>query len=219
MDSAFPVHQPGDIIARIDTTPRLEAWKSIPRRIRKELKRRSGTTIDWMAGVEPYDRPWAVVFGGKGLAALQPPDTPLFSFEFTPDSLDRVQVDTTPPSDTSEPSSTEDPPDIGLNDESCGLLGNLPGRAQWLVQRPFMAGQRIRSHFWQYEGTDKRVDWFMFYVAGARDVTVATGTMTVPPGGTAQWSVTCHHATVETTDAPPALSPEWLRGRPGGLRA
>jgi hypothetical protein len=203
--SSVPLHQPGDIVFDGRAT-REDAWRAIPRSSRKELTRRSGGPIDWIADLNPDGLPWAVTFGDRGLAALRA-GGPLFSFDFTPGSLQSVPIDSRWSSDTDTPQTDlpADPPDIGLRAAAYEMLGNLPARAQRLLQLPFLDGQPVLNNVWQYEGTLERLDRFMFYLAGPREVTVATGTMVVPPGGTAQWSLTCYHATVTHTDAPPPL--------------
>jgi hypothetical protein len=88
---------------------------------------------------------------------------------------------------------------IGLDREAEGLLGNLPPRVQELLQTPFSAERPVLRHGWAYEGFEHRLDMFMVYLAGSRDVTVATGTKVVPAGhtdATAHWSLTCYRASV-----------------------
>ncbi|SFN50724.1 hypothetical protein [Actinomadura madurae] len=203
MDASVPLHQPGDMLFNAPMT-REETWQTIPKRTRKKLKRRSGKPIDWIANLGPDGLPWAVTFGKRGLAAYRT-NFDVFSFDFTPGSLNRVPVDGGYPSDTEPPedSMPVDPPDLGINQEDYDILGNLPARAQRLLQLPFLDGQEVLSNCWLYKGTLERLDEFMFYLAGPREVTVATGTMAVTPGGTAHWSLTCYHATVTHTDAPP----------------
>ncbi|MEO3829019.1 hypothetical protein [Actinomadura sp. B10D3] len=182
---------------------REETWETIPKQVRKELTRRSGKPIDWIANLGPDGLPWAVIFGKRGLAAYRP-SFGVFSFDFTPESLSQAPVEGGYPSAAGSPEDgmPVDPPDLGLNQEDYDILGNLPAQAQRLLQLPFLDGQEILSNCWLYKGTLERIDEFMFYLAGPQEVTAATGTMVTPPGGTAHWSLTCYHATVAHTDAP-----------------
>jgi hypothetical protein len=201
MDSSVPPHQPGDIVFNGRAT-REETWRLIPRHTRRELTRRSGEPIAWIADLNPDGLPWAVTFGDRALAALRA-GWGVFSFDFTPGSLQSVPIDSRMPSDDEAPTDIPaDPPDIGLGSEVYDMLGNLPLRAQRLLQLPFLDGAQVMSNTWQYEGTDERLDRFMFYLAGTQEVTIATGTMVVPPGGKAEWSLVCYHATVAHTDVP-----------------
>lgn len=82
MDASVPLHQPGDMLFNAPMT-REETWQTIPKRTRKELKRRSGKPIDWIANLGPDGLPWAVTFGKRGLAAYRT-NFDVFSFDFTP---------------------------------------------------------------------------------------------------------------------------------------
>jgi hypothetical protein len=209
--ASVPVHQAGDM--RLGSGKlRQECWENIGERTRTRTQEFAGRVIEWFASEgasSPDGRSYAVVFGEQGLAVAEPrintehrPVYAISAFLFDPASLRHVRVDHRPPPHT--PTAPAAPaagpaPDLGLRASARGLLGNLPPRAQELLQAPFVAGQRILRCDWAYEGFDHQLNMFMLYLAGPRDVTVATGTKVVPVGhtdATAHWSLTCYRVSV-----------------------
>jgi hypothetical protein len=209
---AVPLHQAGDMGLDSDEKLRQECWETIGERTRERLMERAGGVIDWFArrdASSPDGRSYAVVFGDKGLSIAEPrigtdhrPVYAVSAFVFAPASLRHVQVDHRPPPHATAASSGAAPSgrtDLGLSSAAQGLLGNLPPRVQQLLQAPFAAGQPVLSCNWAYQGFEHRLNMFMLYLAGPQDVTVATGTKTVPAGhtvATAHWSLTCYRASV-----------------------
>lgn len=207
-----PVHQAGRM--GLDTGEKLrdECWAAIGERTKGRLGELAGGVIDWFAHRDPSSpdgRPYAVVFGDRGLSIAEPrvntehrPVYAVSAFVFAPGSLRHVRVDhRPPPHGVPGPAGPGGPagPDLGLSPNARGLLGNLPPQAQELLQSPFTDGQRLVACDWGYEGYEHRLDMFMVYLAGTRDVTVATGTKVVPAGhtgATAHWSLTCYRASV-----------------------
>jgi hypothetical protein len=176
----------------------------------------AGGIIEWYAhrdSSDPEGRPYAVVFGDRGLSIAEPrintehrPVYAISAYLLDPGSLRHVPVEHRPP-----PHVVTTPPgsavasghpgvhDLGLSPTSRGLLGNLPQRAQELLQAPFSSAQPVRRCLWSYEGVEHRLTMFMLCLAGSRDVTVATGTKVIPAGhndATAHWSLTCYRASV-----------------------
>jgi hypothetical protein len=206
-----PLHRAADMRLE-DRKLREECWESIGARTRARAEELAGRVIEWFAGEDsssPDRRSYAVVFGERGLAIAEPridtahrPVYAISAFQFVPDSLRHVRIDHRPfPRAAAAPA----PPaggataDMGLSTEALGLLGNLPPQAQELLQAPFGADRRALRCDWYYEGFEHQLTMFMFYIAGARDVTVATGTKVVPAGhtdATAHWSLTCYRASV-----------------------
>ncbi|WP_030166528.1 hypothetical protein [Spirillospora albida] len=210
-----PLHRPGEM--RLGGSPnREECWASIGPRTRARLAELSGAAITWFAHEDASSgdgRPYAVTFGESGLSIADPrvdtehrPVYAISSFQLAPGTLRHVQVDHRPPPNASRPgrpraASTRDTPPSGLalDDGALGVLGNLPAQAQELLQTPFLGGQDILRNMWYYEGHDHHLTTFVFFIAGARDVTVATGSKIVPVGhtdATAHWSLTCYRAAV-----------------------
>ncbi|MDN3351329.1 hypothetical protein [Actinomadura sp. DC4] len=156
-----------------------------------------------------------MVFGDRGLSLADPrlnaqlrPAYAISAFAFLPGSLRHVRVDHRPPPYASSRSSGPAPSpgpagpryvNLGLGADIEGVLGNLPPRAQELLQAPFVHGQRVLRYQWGAEGSEYGLSMFLLYLAGPKDVTVAVGTSTIPSGhttATAHWSVTCYRAAV-----------------------
>jgi hypothetical protein len=192
---------------------RQECWEMIGGRTRARLTELTGNLIDWFASADPSSadgRPYAVVFGDRGLSIAEPrintghrPVYALSAFEFVPASLRHVRVDHRPPphaaASTAAPGAPEAGAPPGIGETARGLLGNLPSKAQELLQAPFTGDQDVIRCDWSYEGFEHHLNMFMFFLAGRRDVTVASGTKVVPAGhtpATAHWSLTCYRASV-----------------------
>ncbi|MFB4308890.1 hypothetical protein [Actinomadura sp. GTD37] len=205
-----PVHRPGEM--RLGGSRlREECWTAVGARTRQRLAELSGAPIDWFAREDESSgdgRCFAVTLGEAGLSIAEPrvntehrPVYAISSFQFAPGSLRHVQIDHRPPPRAAPfgTAAAVPPPGIGLSTSAKGILGNLPPGAQELLQAPFTSGQRILRENWYYEGYDHRLDAFVFYLAGAKDVTFATGTKLIPAGHTddsAHWSLTCYRASV-----------------------
>ncbi|WP_345438778.1 hypothetical protein [Actinoallomurus vinaceus] len=211
-----PLHQAGEMGLDSGEKLRQECWEMIGGRTRERLTELAGGVIDWFArrdASSPDGRPYAVVFGDRGLTIAEPrintehrPVYAVSGFLFEPGSLRHVRVDHRPPpyAPGSGPAlgSGPRPPAqqiAGLDSADRGLLGNLPPRAQELLQTPFTSGQGVLRCNWAYEGFEHHLNMFMVCLAGARDVTVASGTKVIPAGhtdATAHWSLTCYRASV-----------------------
>lgn len=195
-----------------DEKLRAECWETIGERTRQRLNELAGSAIDWFASRDHSSsdgRSYAVVFGDKGLSIAEPrlstehrPVYSISAFVFDPASLRHMKVDHRPPPRTAPVSSGPGPgkgADLGLSSRAQGLIGNLPPSVQELLQTPFTTGQRVLRCDWSYEGYENHLTMFMVYLAGAKDVTVATGTKVIPAGhtqATAHWSLTCYRASV-----------------------
>ncbi|WUI02160.1 hypothetical protein OHR68_10235 [Spirillospora sp. NBC_00431] len=197
---------------------REELWESIGPKSRNRLHELAGNAIEWYAMTDassPEGRPYAVVVGDAGLAVAEPristdhrPVYAISAFLFAPGSLRHVEIDHRPPrrvptSATAAPAAPGNAAagvDLGLSEAAKGVIGNLPPRAQELLQAPFTGQRRPMRIDWWYQGFEHRLNAFVFYLAGARDVTFATGTKDVPAGhdaASAHWSLTCYRASVE----------------------
>lgn len=208
-----PVHRPGEMRLGADRL-REECWASIGQRTRERLAELSGAPIDWFAATDTSSgdgRPYAVTFGDTGLSIAEPrintehrPVYAVSSFQFAPGSLRHVQVDHRPgphAGATAAPAGGPygTPPDLGLDRSALDVLGNLPPRAQELLQTPFLQGQQILRDLWYYEGHEHNLSTFMFFLAGRKDVTAAIGSKVLPVGHTAEtahWTLTCYRASV-----------------------
>jgi hypothetical protein len=191
---------------------RQECWETIGERTRTRLGELAGNVIDWYAAPDsssPDGRSYAVVFGDRGLSIAEPrintehrPVYAVSAFVFAPGPPRQVRVDHRPqPHGVAITQGAAVPESAGpdLGEDARGVLGNLPPKAQELLQAPFAGGQDVLRCSWAYEGFEHRLDMFMFYLAGPRDVTVASGTKVIPAGhtaATAHWSLTCYRASV-----------------------
>ncbi|MFB4314687.1 hypothetical protein [Actinomadura sp. 21ATH] len=210
--AAAPLHRAEAM--RFGGRPRQEYWEAIGPRTRQRLHELAGGVIDWFAAADASaadGRPYGVVFGDRGLAIAEPridtahrPVYAISAFVLDPGSLRHVAIDHRPPPGPAPfaPAGTAGAagPDIGLSPAAKGVLGNLPPRAQELLQTPFTQGRRLLCHDWWYEGAEHRLSAFILFLAGAKDVTVAVGTKDVPVGhtdATAHWSLTCYRASVQ----------------------
>ncbi|WP_395959156.1 hypothetical protein [Actinomadura sp. 6N118] len=192
---------------------RQDHWNTMGPAIRDRLLKRAGNIIEWWAfedSSDPDHRPYAVVFGDRGLLVAEPRLNSehrqvyaLSSYELDPASFRRMTVDhrpsaTTPPVPP-PPATGPASPDLDLSPAARGLLGNLPPTAQELLQAPFLAGERVLRCDWYYEGHEHHLKMFMVYLACPQSVTVANGTKIIPAGhtdATAHWNLECRRATV-----------------------
>src|SRR5699024_10819291 len=106
--------------------------------------------------------------------------------------------------DSSKRTAAASPPDapsrnVSIRPQVRQVLGNLPPRAQELLQSPFTSGQKIlrQDHYYYGEaGGELSVCSMVF--AGTRDIPAVEGTRTAPVGHTeanAHWSLRCYRAT------------------------
>lgn len=209
----FPLHRPGEM--QLGGRRRYECWESVGERTRERLAELSGAPIEWFAATDTSSgdgRAYAVTFGEAGLSVAEPrintehrPVYAVSSFQFAPGSLRHVQVDHRPAPNMPPPTAPygtpygAPPPDLGLDEAAQGVIGNLPPRAQELLQTPFLQGQQVLRNVWYYEGHEHNLTAFMFFLAGRKDVTAAIGSKVVPVGhtnATAHWALTCYRASV-----------------------
>lgn len=210
-----PIHAATEMSLATPGKLRGEHWDMLGERARRRLLELSGPIIGWFASSDSSngdDRSRAVVFGSLGLAIAEPrldadhrPVSLISAYQFDPGSLGHEHVEHRPRTGTSgkpvrlgEPGARAVSPN-GLDPATAGLIGNLPRRAQELLQAPFLAGQSIRKCDWYYEGHSHNLSVFMLVLAGAQEVTVAVGTKIVPAGpddSTAHWSLDCYRVAV-----------------------
>lgn len=218
-------HRAGKMTFSRSRRLRDQCWAAIEERVKARLKEHVGEILEWWAYDDEEvarenrdDRPAAVVFGPRGLCFATPAfdgERPVYvisGYLLDPVSARRFPIahrpQHGPPHRPGWAAKPEPAPqarpgthlvDIGLPDEARELLGNLPARVQSLLQGPFTSGQRVDNCGWYYEGDERRLAVFTVFLAGDRDVTLVTGTSTVPPARTsagAHWDLVCHQATV-----------------------
>jgi hypothetical protein len=220
-DTATPVNDPAAMDVAAGAPLRDECWKLIGPPVRDRIRQRSGEIIEWWAGVpEGADgRPIAVVVGRNAAVFAEPTlnmeNRPVYVLavyeldfgsiregpvEHRPSRDSRLRPRLKPRAGAATPAAAPPvgPSITGLTASARGVLGNLPRRAQELLQAPFLEDEVLRCE-WHYEGSATRLDMFGIVLAGASELTLATGTKQVPPGHsetTAHWSLRCYRATV-----------------------
>jgi hypothetical protein len=202
--------------------PREESWAAMSAKIRGRLTELAGDVIEWFASSDPFsseNRPRAVVLGTLAFCVAEPridatgrPVYELNRYEFVPGSHKTMPVKhrpggaavatkVAPQTEGSLPPPSGRPSGwLGLSSRELGQLGNLPPKAQELLQAPFSAKDPVqRCEYW-YSGRPNRLDTYMLVLAGRHFVTAAVGTQQVPIGhsvANAHWDLTCHRLAVD----------------------
>lgn len=196
-----------------------ESWAAMSAKIRGRLTELAGDVIEWFATSDPYSsesRPRAVVLGTQAFCVAEPRIDPtgrpvyeLNRYEFVSGSHKAVPLEHRPAtrgaaparvSPQAGPSLPHPNSDLGLSSREVGQLGNLPPKAQELLQAPFSSRDPVRRCEYWYSGRANHLDVYMFVLAGRHFVTAAVGTQHVPVGHTvanAHWNLTCHRLAVD----------------------
>lgn len=212
------LHSPDEIGFLPDHPLRDTHWLNLPEKVRTRLLDRAGDLVEWWADDHPGasdQGTTAVVMGTTALCTADARFDPrrnrfalwdLKYYVFQPDSRHRKTVSSEPATPrrgaaTGRPPGsalmiTHDHPAPtlpGLGAAACGLLGNLPPRAQQLLQSPFVRAKeaidRCDSYYTGFPDTGE-IDMFAVYLRSATALTFAKGTRTT--GGA--WSLECHTA-------------------------
>jgi hypothetical protein len=219
-DGSRPQTYQGSGLPLDDRYPsRDESWAAMSPKIRGRLTELAGDVIEWFAWKDPYsseNRSRAVILGTRAFCIAEPRiDSTgravyeLSRYEFVPGSHKRIPVQHRPGAWSGTVQRVAAQPgaplprrksDLGLSSQETGQLGNLPLKAQELLQAPFSSKDPVqRCEYW-YSGRANRLDTYMFILAGRHYVTAAVGNQQVPVGNTvanAQWNLTCHRLAVE----------------------
>jgi hypothetical protein len=207
-----PVHDAGTL-GFVDLPGRDVWWQRLGAKVRDRMVARVGPTVEWWAYCHHTNaqRPYAVVFGERGLAVCTPtvndrggPAQLLTVVPFVPSSLRHavvVQKAGAPPSGrpslpgggTSAPAAG----DVQLPARARGFLGNLPAEAQSRLQWPFVNGDVLDHSDYHYSGDSDEMDVWC-YLAGRRWVTFVSGhgTGLSGPAHRASWRLVCRQAEV-----------------------
>lgn len=208
-----PLHTPGEMALQSGNPLRHDCWNMLSPGVRAKMSERTGPAIGWWAETfsTAESRPGAVVLGDRGLAIAEPrvnaEHQPVYSvatYLIDPSSFQHQQIEHRPERfHGRRRGNPSDPPPVhsikGLGSAASRLLGNLPPRAQELLQSPFLDGAELTRCDWHYEGHENHLRMFMIYLAGPDVVTAALGSTIVPAGhsqATAHWSLACLRATV-----------------------
>jgi hypothetical protein len=196
-----------------------ESWAQMSAKIRDRVMESAGEVIEWFASMDPYsseNRPRAVVLGTRAFCIVEPridaagrPVYEINRYEFVSGSHKTVPVEHRPgprggaPASAAphaKPSPLQSKSELGLSSRETGQLGNLPPKAQELLQAPFSAKDPVRRCEYWYSGRANRLDTYMLVLAGRHFVTAAVGSQQVPVGHTvadAHWKLTCHRLAVD----------------------
>jgi hypothetical protein len=209
-DGQAPIHA-ARTLEFTDNPGREHWWAALGPAVHRRIAEKVGSTIEWWAYCDPVQatRPYAVVFGTDGLGVTTPlvndagrPAHRINVRRFTSGSVRHAMVNQRPtnrPPSAGPPAPTGAAAALGLGDELCGFLGNLPAEAQARMQSPFLAGDQVEdSNYFYTRTTDRRLDVWC-YLAGRRIVTFVSGHRDAPEGAAphaASWQLICRMAEV-----------------------
>jgi hypothetical protein len=198
---------------------REESWAALSVKLRDRLAELAGDVIEWFASSDPYSRekrPRAVVLGTQAFCVAEPRIDingravyELNRYEFVPGSHKTIPIEHRPGTRSAAaarvasetgPSLLQPKSQLGLSSQDLGQLGNLPPKAQELLQAPFSSTDPVRRCEYWYSGRAHHLDIYLFVLAGRHFVTAAVGTQQVPIGHTvanAHWNLTCHRLAVD----------------------
>lgn len=197
----------------VDRPGREYWWRQLSEAARDRMVARVGPIVEWWAYCHRTDpeRPYAVVFGERGLAVATPTVNDrggsaqlLKVVPFVPSSLRHavvVRKQTRARSARPALSGGAAPPEYGeelpLSAPLRGFLGNLPAEAQARLQSPFVNGDEFDRGDFFYSGDDNELDVWC-YLAGRRWVTFVSGhgSALSGPAHRASWRLICRQAEV-----------------------
>ncbi|MFK0152020.1 hypothetical protein ACIQVL_04790 [Streptomyces sp. NPDC090499] len=207
-----PVHDAATL-RFVDRPGREYWWRQLSEAVRDRMVTRVGPIVEWWAYCHPADneRPYAVVFGERGLAVATPtvndrggPAQLLTVVPFVPSSLRHAVVVQKPARARSGrlalpvgDAPREDCAELPLPERLRGFLGNLPVEAQARLQWPFVNGDVFDRGDCFYCGDDDELDVWC-YLAGRRWVTFVSGhgSALSGPAHRASWRLVCRQAEV-----------------------
>jgi len=189
------------------------AWEKLGSNAQRVLRSRvGGEIIEWWASLNSDGKCHAVALGTAGLCEADPLTTRdgkrahrIKTVPFMPDSLTsltwRQTVDSgTPDRDSTGSQETTTPPLASyLSDEFCGFLGNLPARAQEMIQEPYTPQRDLVGGYYSQIDSDlSGTAWsFWCYLADNQILTFCSGskvTQRAASPGRASWKMTCYRA-------------------------
>jgi hypothetical protein len=189
-------------------TLRDRCWPKLGANTQNELRGcAGGDIIEWWAGLTPQDRlPLGVVLGPSALCHAEPFRKEsgghahrMKSFRFAPESLSSVSWNNG--ADARHGGAVEDSRKPRLADSLdsafTGFLGNLPGEAQRLLQKPFAPGPGL-TYAYHFEKIPSHTEtqWkFWCYLLDDRVVAFESGVSVTFNTGAVRWDVVCYTAT------------------------
>jgi hypothetical protein len=198
---------------------RESAYAKLGSNAQRELRSRvGGEMLEWWA--EPVSQGfYAVALGPVGLCEAKPFTRPdrkkayrMRLLRFTPDSLTQVTWTQTEEANTNEResvSSDQAAPLLAccLSSEFCGFLGNLPDKAQQLIQEIYAPRPDLAySHYYEIESELSETIWYFWcYLADDQVLTFCSGskvTQRAASPGLARWRATCYRAAIAPSKHP-----------------
>lgn len=173
--SDAPIYQPGELRFGGSSATREELWRRLSPAVHDKVNQRLGRLLEWWAA--DYDgRVSAVVLGTRALIVIEPtvntagsPATEISAIRLNESSFRTVRITAGAesrvvgasrpgavssagfPSRPGEPSARGDAALTRyLNDGMRGFLGQLPKRAQELLQDPFLTAETAPRHDYYY---------------------------------------------------------------------
>jgi hypothetical protein len=189
------------------------AWEKLGSNAQRVLQSRvGGEIIEWWASLNSDGKCHAVALGTAGLCEADPFTTQdgkrahrIKTVPFVPDSLTsltwRQTEDSSPPEggSTGREETTAPPLASYLSGEFCGFLGNLPARAQEMIQEPYTPRpDLVGGYYSQIDSDPSETAWsFWCYLADNQILTFCSGskvTQRAASLGRASWKMTCYRA-------------------------
>jgi hypothetical protein len=223
--SDAPIHQPGELRFGSSVASREELWRRLSPTVHDKVNQRLGRLLEWWAA--EYDgRVSAVALGTRALIAIAPtvnaagsPATEISTIRLNENSFRtaRITAGAEPraggwgaasspggPSRPGEPSAPGGALSRYLDDGMRGFLGQLPKRAQELLQDPFVTAETAPryDYFYRRNGPEQAIGGTTLnvwcYLADRATVTYCAG---VGHGhrqsiSAASWELTCWRAEV-----------------------
>lgn len=197
-----------------DNGGRESAWAELGSNAQRQLRSRvGGEILDWWAAPVADDAFHAVALGLAGLCEAEP----LTKFDgrrayrmrplrFTSDSLTEVtwrQTEEAAPDERNSAAEDQATPPFAscLSTDFCGFLGNLPDKAQKLIQEPYAPQSGLTySYYYEMESELSGTTWYFWcYLADNNILTFCSGqksTQRTTSTSQSRWKITCYRAAI-----------------------
>jgi hypothetical protein len=215
--AAAPVHQARPLTFVDSDSTREEVWVRLPAKVRQRVEARYGQLLQWWADDDEESRPSAVVLGDRALVTVEPTTNSsggsayrIAALPLDPASFRSVRVTghgaqpapAPAPAPAAHTGPGSDPGQFRINPKLAGFLGQLPARAQQLLQEPFLANNEEPDWRYHYRrtgaahGLSAATLHVWCYLTDLRTVTFVAGTGAgARDGGSAgAWQLTCWRA-------------------------
>lgn len=213
--SNAPVHQATELRFGGSTATREQLWQRLSPAVQQKAQEKVGQLLQWWASEDEEGRVGAAALGTQALVVLTPvqnrrggPATEISTIRLIESSFRSARI-----SAPSEPAPAPTPRTPGsdvatamttIDEGMSGFLGQLPSRAQHLLQDPFLNGTReLRyDHFYYRTGNPHSVGgaslavWCYFTDLQVVTFCAGHGQGYREPSGPKSWDLTCWRADV-----------------------